>query len=68
MNHKFNLKEKLEIFPFAQLYLSLSIMFGTWVIYIPSIIEKLNMDEGQLGIALFFAALGSLSSLPFGKK
>ncbi|NPD44140.1 MULTISPECIES: MFS transporter [unclassified Lentimicrobium] len=68
MKLKFNIKEKLEIFPFAQLYLSLSIMFGTWVIYIPSIIEKLNMNEGQLGIALFFAAFGSVSSLPFGKK
>lgn len=68
MNHKFNLKEKLEILPYAQLYLSLSIMFGTWVIYIPNIIEKLNMDEGQLGIALFFAAFGSISSLPFGRK
>lgn len=68
MKLKFNIKEKLEIFPYAQLYLSLSIMFGTWVIYIPHITEKLNMDEGQLGIALFFAAFGSISSLPFGKK
>ncbi len=67
MNLKFNIKEKLEILPFAQLYLSLSIMFGTWVIYIPHITDKLNMDEGQLGIALFFAAFGSISSLPFGK-
>lgn len=63
-----NIKERLAIFPYAQLFLSLSIVFGTWVIYIPSIIEKLNMSEAQLGIALFFSAFGAVVSLLVGKK
>ncbi|MGD9931466.1 MAG: MFS transporter [Mangrovibacterium sp.] len=55
-------------FPAAQLFLSLSLMFGTWVVYIPSITQKLNMSKGDLGIALFAAAVGSLISIYIGKK
>ena len=55
-------------FPLAQLFLSLSLMFGTWIVYLPSITQKLGMDEGQLGIALFGAAVGSLISILIGNK
>jgi predicted MFS family arabinose efflux permease len=51
----------------AQLYLTLSILFGTWVIYIPQLVEKLNMSEGQLGIVLFFGAVGALVGTQIGK-
>lgn len=68
MSINLHLKEKLALFPYGQLFLSLSIMFGTWVIYIPGIIEKLNMSESQLGIALFFSAFGSVVSLSVGKR
>jgi len=55
-------------FPVAQLFLSLSLMFGTWIVYLPSITQKLGMNEGQLGIALFGAAVGSLISIWIGNK
>lgn len=61
-------KQRFSFFSYAQLFLSLSIMFGTWVIYIPHITEKLNMTDGQLGIALFFSAVGSLIGAPVGKS
>ncbi len=55
-------------FPVAQLFLSLSLMFGTWIVYLPSITQKLGMDEGQLGIALFGGAVGSLISIWIGNQ
>jgi len=66
--HKFRLSDQsIAFFSSAQLFFSLSIVFGTWVIYIPQITEKLNMSEGQLGIVLFFGAIGSLIATPLGK-
>lgn len=56
-----------EFIAASQLYLSLSILFGTWVIYIPQITDKLHMSEGQLGLSLFFGALGSLAGTFMGK-
>lgn len=53
--------------PYAQLYLSLAIVFVTWVIYIPTIKEKLAISEGQLGFALFCASIGALLATPLGK-
>ncbi len=40
-------------------------MIGTWVLYIPQVKEKLNLDDGQIGLALFCLALGLLSIIPF---
>lgn len=56
-----------SVFNIGQLFLSFSLVFGTWVIYIPSITEKLDMSEGDLGIALLTAAIGALCGTPFGK-
>jgi predicted MFS family arabinose efflux permease len=55
-------------FAAAQLFLSLSLMFGTWVIYIPTLTQKLSMSEGDLGFALFFSALGAFFAIPLGKR
>lgn len=55
-------------FPVAQLFLSLSLMFGTWIVYLPSITDRLGMNEESLGIALFAAAVGSLISIWIGNK
>ena len=52
----------------AQLFLMMSLLFGTWVIYIPAITSKIGLSKGNLGIVLLFGAVGALSSLPFGKK
>jgi len=59
---------KMPYLPFAQLFFSISIMFATWIIYIPHIIEKLEMSKGQLGTALMFAAIGALVSNPFARR
>ncbi len=58
----------MPFLPFAQLFFSISIMFGTWIIYIPQIIEKLHMSKGQLGTALMFSAIGALFGNPLGKS
>ncbi len=60
-------EQRMAFMASAQLFLSLSLLFGTWVIYIPHITDKLNMSESQLGIALFFGAIGSLFGTTLGK-
>ena len=47
------------------LFATLNIIFGTWAIYIPEITAKLQISEGKLGFAVFFMALGTLSTIPF---
>lgn len=47
----------------AMLFATLNIFFGTWAIYIPSIKEKLGIDEGQLGFAILFLGLGTFIML-----
>jgi len=36
---------------------------GTWAIYIPQIKNKLNLDDGEFGIAILFFGLGILTML-----
>lgn len=43
-------------------------MMGTWVLYIPRVKDQLGIDEAELGFALFFFALGTLSMIPFASK
>lgn len=57
-----------KYFATAQLFLSLSLIFGTWVTYIPFISTKVGLSKGDLGIVLLFGAIGSIFSLPFSKK
>ena len=47
----------------AFLFATLNIIFGTWAIYIPKIIQKLGISEGELGFAVFFMAVGSVLGL-----
>jgi predicted MFS family arabinose efflux permease len=56
-----------KYFAAAQLFLALSLLFGTWVIYIPAITTKIGLSKGNLGIVLLFGAIGALFSLPLGK-
>jgi MFS family permease len=39
-------------------------LFGTWVSRIPAVQNDLGLTEGELGIALFIGALGTLTLLP----
>jgi len=47
----------------ALVFASINVLYGTWAIYIPKITATLKIDEGQLGIAIFFMALGTLTML-----
>lgn len=44
----------------AFVFASINIVFGTWAIYIPTIISKIGIDESELGMAIFCMALGTL--------
>ena len=44
----------------AFVFATLNILMGTWAIYIPKIKSRLGIDEGQLGLAIFYMALGTL--------
>lgn len=55
---------RLRYFAPAWVFASLNILVGTWVLYIPYVKEKLGLDDGQVGIALFCLALGTLSMIP----
>jgi len=57
-----------KFFAPAFLYSCFSLIFSTWVTYIPFIAEKLNITEGKIGGALFFTSLGSLSMLPVSNR
>jgi MFS family permease len=43
----------------AFLYTCFSLIFSTWVTYIPHIADKLGITEGKIGKAIFFSALGA---------
>ncbi|MEO6346645.1 MAG: MFS transporter [Aquaticitalea sp.] len=55
---------KSRYFSVAWVFCSLNIMIGTWVLYIPQVKEKLNLSDSQIGIALFYFALGILLFVP----
>ncbi|MGC1389586.1 MAG: MFS transporter [Bacteroidales bacterium] len=46
-------------FASAFLYACFSLIFSTWVTYIPHIAEKIGITEGRIGKAIFFSALGA---------
>jgi MFS family permease len=54
---------KGKYFAPALVFASINVLFGTWAIYIPRIKSTLQIDEGQLGIAIFCMALGTLTML-----
>ncbi|NKI30315.1 MFS transporter [Croceivirga thetidis] len=52
----------------AFVFASLNIWFGTWAIYIPYVKDKLEINKADLGIALFFLALGVFTVFPIASK
>jgi len=52
----------------ALVFATLNVLFGTWAIYIPTIKTKLGIDEGDLGFAIFFMALGTLVLITLAPK
>lgn len=64
MNSLLLILSRLRYFAPAWVFASLNIMTGTWVLYIPHVKEKLALDDGQVGIAFFCFALGTLTMIP----
>ena len=55
----------LRYFGPSWVFSSINILIGTWVLYLPYIKIKFELNDSQIGIALFFTALGLLVSIPF---
>jgi len=53
-----------KYFASAFFYGCFSLLFSTWVTYIPYVADKLGITEGRIGGAIFFAALGSFFMIP----
>jgi fucose permease len=49
-------------------FMSFSLLFSTWVTYIPYIAAKLQLSPAMLGSALFFTWVGSLSMIPVARN
>ena len=60
-------KNKLY-FSIAWVFACLNIVEGTWVLYIPYVKRNLSLDNGEIGVALFFIALGTLTMIPLAPK
>ena len=53
-----------KYFATAFFYSCFSLVFSTWVSYIPYVADKMGITEGKIGGALFFASLGSFCMIP----
>lgn len=49
-------------------FASINILFGTWAIYIPTVKDKLGIDKADLGVAIFFLALGVFVVFPMAAR
>jgi fucose permease len=54
----------LKYFAPSWVFSSINILIGTWVLYLPHIKMKFELDDSQIGVALFFTACGLLVSIP----
>lgn len=54
----------LKYFAPAWVFSSINILIGTWVLYLPHIKMKFNLNDSEIGFALFFTACGLLFSIP----
>lgn len=55
----------LKYFAPSWVFSSTNILIGTWILYLPHIKMKFNLNDSQVGFALFFTACGLLVSIPF---
>jgi MFS family permease len=55
-------------FASAFLFTCFSLIFSTWITYIPYVAEKLGITEGKIGGAIFFASLGSFLMIPIANQ
>jgi MFS family permease len=59
--------QQKKYFASAFLYACFSLIFSTWVTYIPYIADKIKITEGRIGQAIFFSALGAFFMIRFCK-
>ena len=52
-------------FSSSWVFLSLNLITGTWVLYLPYIKHKLTLNDANIGLALFCMALGIFIAIPF---
>ena len=52
----------------AWVFVSINIMVGTWILYLPFIKERFQLNDAEVGSALFFSACGLLFSIPLVPK
>ncbi len=57
-----------KYFASAFLYFCFSLVFSTWVSYIPYVADKIGITEGKIGGAIFFASLGAFTMIPIANK
>ncbi|MGJ8745790.1 MFS transporter [Polaribacter sp.] len=55
----------VKYFAPSWVFSSINILVGTWVLYLPHIKMKFELNDSQIGLALFFTACGLLISIPF---
>jgi MFS family permease len=48
----------------TSIFLLNGLLFGSWAARIPAVRERLALSDGELGLALAFIAVGSLSTMP----
>lgn len=49
----------------ALVFMTNSLLEASWIIYIPSIMEKFSIGAGLMGSAIFFKAVGAFLGMPF---
>jgi len=57
-----------KYFASAFLFFCFSLIFSTWVTYIPYIADKIGITEGKIGGAIFFASLGAFFMIPVANR
>lgn len=57
-----------KYFSSAFLFTCFSLIFSTWVTYIPHIADAIGITEGKIGGAIFFSALGSFFMIPVANR
>lgn len=57
-----------KYFTIAMLFSSFSLIFSSWIIYIPYLSETLGLNEAEIGIGLLSSSVGALLAIVPGKK
>lgn len=52
----------------AWVFTSLNIIVGTWALYIPTVKERLQLDDAALGLALLSFSIGMLLVIPLSSR